>query len=200
MHLEEDMQTIRVFIAVELPPDLRDALGRAQRTLQAVDAGAARSVKWADPASVHLTLKFLGETPAAKLEAIGAAMQQAVAGRHALVLSLGAPGCFPTSRQPRVLWIGVTGEVDALSQLQAAVEATVSPLGFPTETRRFSPHLTLGRVRDGAAPDAAARLGAAIRSLKPIAVSFVVTGISLMRSDLQPAGAVYTRLMEAALT
>jgi len=194
------METIRTFIAVELPADVREALGKAEAMLQTADPGAARSVKWVAPASIHLTLKFLGDTPVATLEAIRAALEQAVAGKHHLSLHLGKAGCFPNARQPRVLWIGVEGETDGLARLQAAVETTVSPLGFPTESRGFSPHLTLGRVRDDASPDARQRLGAAIQSLRPPLVSFMATGVSLMRSDLRPSGAVYTQLAEAELS
>jgi 2'-5' RNA ligase len=98
-----------------------------------------------------------------------------------------------------VLWAGLQGDLASLQALQAAVEKTVSPLGFPSEERRFSPHLTVGRLRDDASPEARAYLGSAIQALHLAPAAFTVRGISLMRSDLQPQGAVYTRLYEARL-
>lgn len=193
------METIRTFIAIELPQDVRQALAQAQSALRSASGEAERWVKWVQPGSIHLTLKFLGETPSSRLEAIGQAMATAVQGRCPFPLRLGQAGCFPNARQPRVLWIGLAGEMESLHSLQAAVEATVAPLGFPTESRRFAPHLTLGRLRDDASPEARRRLGAAIESLHAPDISFVADSISLMRSDLRPTGAVYTCLAEIPL-
>jgi len=193
------MDSVRTFIAIELPPPVRDALAQAQATLRAADAAAARSVKWVDPPSIHLTLKFLGDTPVERLDAIGAALAGAVASGASFTLSLARAGCFPTPRQPRVLWVGLGGDLAALSAVQTAVERAIAPLGFPTETRPFSPHLTLGRVRDDALSGARQSLGMAVTSLRLPPARFAVSGVSLMRSELGPGGAVYTRLAEAAL-
>lgn len=193
------MDVVRAFVAVELPIDIRRELDRAQRVLQATAAGAARSVRWVDCDGIHLTLKFLGDTPLSGIDAIRSALQQASTASRPFTLQLGEAGCFPNPRQPRVLWIGVSGEVDAARTLQGAVERTVSPLGFPSESRSFSPHLTLGRVRDEAAPDARQKLGAAVLSLHPAPLSFAVSSVSLMRSDLRREGAVYSELAVVAL-
>jgi 2'-5' RNA ligase len=193
------MEILRLFVAIELPPDVRSALAETQLALQRSDPAAARLVKWVDVSSIHLTLKFLGDAPDTSLGALRSALARAAAGRPSLVLSLGQAGCFPNARQPRVLWVGVAGENERLASLQQAVEAQIAPLGFPTESRRFSPHLTLGRVRDDADAAARQRLGSALQSARVAPASFVASSISLMRSELRPSGAVYTRLAEAAL-
>ena len=191
------MDTLRSFIALELPSDVKEALGKTQKALQAYDQAASAVVKWVAPDSIHLTLKFLGETPLAKVNAIEAGMAEAARGCRPLTLRLGPTGCFPNGRQPRVLWVGVLGDLDALERLQAALEKSVAPLGFPTEGRRFSAHLTLGRVRDDARPELRRRLGAAVQALHPAPATFTVSSLSLIRSDLQREGAVYTRVAEA---
>jgi RNA 2',3'-cyclic 3'-phosphodiesterase len=173
---------------------VRDSLGHAQQVLQLATGADARMVKWVAPASIHLTLKFLGDTPTSGLDAIRAALQRVAAPTPPFSLHLGHAGCFPNARQPRVVWIGMDGDLDELSALQKAIEATVSPLGFPAENRPFSPHLTLGRVRDDTDAIARQRIGAAVQSLPVPALPFSATGVSLMRSELQPGGAVYTQL------
>jgi RNA 2',3'-cyclic 3'-phosphodiesterase len=194
------MDVVRTFIAVELPPEIRQELDRAERVLQTTASSAARSIKWVDSESIHLTLKFLGDTSTGNLDAIRGALAEAGATSTPFALKLGQAGCFPNARQPRVLWIGVSGDLDALLGLQEAVERTVSPLGFPGEGRRFSPHLTLGRLRDDAAPDVRQHLAAAIQSLHPAALEFHVNAVRLMRSDLRPDGAIYTELAAVPLS
>jgi 2'-5' RNA ligase len=193
------MDILRTFIAIELPAEIHDALAAAISALRTTDTVAARSVKWVDSRSIHLTLKFLGDTPASSLEAIGCALAAAANTSHVLPLCLGRAGCFPSVRQPRVLWVGVSGDLEDLTKLQAAVERSVSPLGFPGEARPFAPHLTLGRVRDDAPTDVRQRMGAAVQALRLPALRFRAASISLMRSELRPGGAVYTRLAEAIL-
>lgn len=192
------MDTVRTFVAIELPADVLAELERAQRALQ-LKCATEGMVKWVQPAGIHLTLKFLGDTPIDRIEAIQGALAQAAASVAPFSLALAHAGCFPNSRQPRVVWIGISGAVDTLNRLQAAVEQTVSPLGFPSEQRRFSPHLTLGRVRDDTDPAKRRPLGDAISTLRTEAVSFAVSSVSLMRSDLRPDGAVYTQLASLAL-
>lgn len=193
------MDSVRAFIAIELPPPLHAALAAAQAALRGNDAAVARAVRWVDTQAIHLTLKFLGDTPAQRLDAIGSALEQAAAARSPLTLSLARAGCFPNARQPRVLWVGLGGELDGLAAMQAAIERAIAPLGFPAEARPFTPHLTLGRLRDDASPAARQQLGAAMLALRIPAASFVVASVSLMRSDLRPDGAVYTRLRAAPL-
>lgn len=193
------MDSMRAFIAIALPPETVTALGLIQRAWQASAAAAARAVKWVQPASIHLTLKFLGETHTSMAPALGLAIEQAARGRGAPTLRLAQTGCFPNTRLPRVLWVGLGGDVALLAGLQAAIEQHVSPLGFPSEQRPFSPHLTLGRVREEAAPEARQALGSAASGLNVPQTAFLAASVSLMRSDLRRDGAVYTQLAKADL-
>jgi 2'-5' RNA ligase len=185
----------RLFVAIDLGEAARRALGEAQVVCQQANL----PVRWVDPAGAHLTLKFLGETDRAQVAPIGAALR-AVAGRHwPLLLHTGAPGAFPNPRRPRVLWLGLTGALDQLAALQLDVDEALAALGFPRETRPFSPHLTLGRVREGARPPDTAILAATFAEIRDDAAPLPVESIRLMRSELGRGGARYTTLLEAPL-
>ncbi len=190
--------TWRLFIAVALPGPVISVLEEAQDALKA--AGAPRIVTWVAPANIHLTLKFLGETPITQCDAISAALSGA-AGQHGpFTLSTSALGCFPSARDPRVIWTGLGGDVDPLQHLHKSIERATARLGFPPEQRPFSPHLTLGRVRRDATRAEAERLGILIgHSAPPPSVRWSVTELSLFRSELKPSGAVYTRLHSVPL-
>ena len=191
-------EELRLFVALELPAPVLAALERIQDDLRA--DRSARAVRWTRPEGIHLTLKFLGETPAARLEAIQAGVR-AAAGEHGpLRLRAGGLGCFPNPRAPRVIWVGLGGDLDALGALQGAVEAAIAPLGFPTERRPFSPHLTLGRVRQDASPADVRALGALVeRTAIGTIGEWQAAAVSLMRSELGRDGARYTCLLSAPL-
>jgi 2'-5' RNA ligase len=196
--MPSQIEVQRLFIAIELPDQVRLALWRIQARLKQADRETI--IRWTNPDGVHLTLKFLGETPATQEAAICRALHEAAQGHASFALELAGPGCFPNTRRPRVVWAGVSGALDALNALRDAVERTVAPLGFPTDTRPFSPHLTLGRARQGASSAALAALGAHIDrggTFEP--VGWQVTGLSLMRSDLRPTGAVYRQVAHIPL-
>ncbi len=189
---------LRLFIAIELPADVREALAGLQKQFQTGDRD--RVVRWTALDSIHLTLKFLGETPADRRPAIEAALLEAVADHAPLSLTLQGAGCFPDLQHPRIVWAGISGDLEPLHAVRSAIEQTVSPLGYPTDDREFSPHLTIGRTRQDAPRLALSALGDQVRKAdtRPLA-SWRVEGISLMRSDLKPSGAVYTQLLHAAL-
>ena len=190
---------VRTFVAVELPEVVRAELGRSQREMQrlarARNLPIGSSLKWVAPEGIHLTLKFLGEVPEAMVEPIAEAVQVATAGRPALNLELSGRGAFPSARSPRVLWVGLAGDLAALADLQRVVEQELGRLGFAPENRAFSPHLTLARVREQAAPverRAVAELLTLPQSL--ITVRFIAGQVSLMKSELRPSGARYEAL------
>jgi len=193
------MSTIRTFIAIELDEELGANLRRLQGLLR--EQMAPRSVRWVRPEGIHLTLKFLGDTPDEKVAAIQAALAQAAASIAPFRFTVGGLGCFPSSRRPRVVWVGLEEPTGALAALRNAVEAHVAPLGFPTEKRPFHPHLTLGRVQRSATKSEVREIGevvatAAIGTIDEMAVNAAF----YIKSDLRPSGAVYTKLYEAELT
>ncbi|MCS7282551.1 MAG: RNA 2',3'-cyclic phosphodiesterase [Anaerolineae bacterium] len=192
------MESIRTFIAIVLPEPLIRQLAQVQQQLE--KKAPPGSVRWVNPEGIHLTLKFLGDTPAAKLDAIRAALA-AVASRSApCAFTVGGLGCFPNARRPRVIWVGVQAIGGELAALQRAVEAAMKPLGFPPEGREFTPHLTLGRVRDRVPPTDLSRLSALISSTEVGTLGEVTARcFALIRSDLKPTGAEYTPLAEFPL-
>lgn len=191
-------EILRTFIAIELDEPLLIAIGSVQSKLKRQTPPG--SVKWVAPSGIHLTLKFLGDTPAGRVPEIVAALERACAGVQPFEFSVEGRGCFPNFRRPRVIWVAVREKGGALARLHAAVERHVAPLGWPTEERGFSPHLTLGRVNRNLNPDMVTAAGAAAEKLvvEQIGVQSV-TAVHLIKSDLRPTGAVYTTLARVPL-
>jgi 2'-5' RNA ligase len=188
----------RLFIAVELPPAVLSQLREIQDTLK--KRTPPGTVRWVNPEGIHLTLKFLGDVPVIKRDSIEKALANAVQGHAPFGLAAAGLGCFPNVRRPRVAWVGIHDHAEALVALRNAVETFIAPLGYPTENRPFDPHLTLGRVRREAQQSDIQKLGELIAStLTPDPQRWQVTGVSLIRSELKPTGAVYTRLHHAPL-
>jgi 2'-5' RNA ligase len=179
---------IRSFIAIDLPEATRHGLAAVQEQLKQSGAG----VRWVKPGSIHLTLKFLGNIHPAQVEDIALAVAQEVRDQPPITLGAAGLGAFPSRRKPRVIWIGMEGEVQRLNGIQARVENALEPLGFVREKRPFQPHLTIGRVKDRrklqALIDAMATL-----DMEPFN-SFDADEIILYKSDLRPTGAIYTKL------
>jgi 2'-5' RNA ligase len=191
-------ESLRTFIAIELDESLRRALQSLQNRLKRQTPPG--SVKWVAPEGIHLTLKFLGDTPAARVSEIVAAMRTACTGHGAFDLVVEGRGCFPNFRRPRVVWVAVRDRSQTIGSLQAAIEREVAPLGWPTEERAFTPHLTLGRVSKTADPRAITAVGQAVEQsvVEEIGAQRVST-VHLIRSDLRPTGAIYTSLAAVAL-
>lgn len=182
---------LRLFVAVELGEAALAALASLQEDLR---RQGLEGLRWVRPEGVHLTLKFLGETPAERLPAIEAALGRAVAGVLPHVLRLDGLGTFGSRRSPRVLWVGLQGDLEELGRLQQQVESALAQAGFPKEDRRFSPHLTLARVRPETAGALSERIARALAAAQPPEATIAVREVSLMRSTLGPGGAVYDRL------
>jgi len=192
------MEQIRTFVAIELDDALKAGLRQVQEQLKS--ANVSRIGRWVSPDSVHLTFKFLGNVPVGRVEEIAQAIKRACASFAPFSISLAAAGCFPNARRPRVIWVGIGGDVEPLKRLQRSVDSELSNIGFAVEKRRFHPHLTLARIRDRARPREREAMGELISTAKlDASVSMTVREISLMRSDLQPSGAVYTCLAAIAL-
>jgi RNA 2',3'-cyclic 3'-phosphodiesterase len=185
------METYRLFIAVEVSPEVKAELATAQGRLR---RGGA-PVKWVAPEALHMTLHFLGETDVALLPQLGAALSEALAGATAIRPRLVGAGAFPNLRRPNVIWAGIDGATAALERIQAATGTALEALGLPREIRPFRAHLTLGRVRREATPAQLEQLGEAVRSLPPFApLSWDVDRVVLFRSELRPAGPIYSEI------
>lgn len=185
------MEEIRAFIAIELPADIREGLDQVIARLNS----SQPDVKWVDPNSIHLTLKFLGYVAPDRVAEITKAITDAAAGIPPFSLEITGLGVFPGLNRIRVVWVGVEDETDKLLQLQKRLETNLEILGFPPEERDFTPHLTLARVRDTASPAEREELGRLIAATKVLSIgTFTAKSVSLMRSQLARTGAVYTKM------
>ena len=176
---------IRTFICIEIPESIKSRIDRLQDALRQIEA----QVSWTRPSNIHLTLKFLGGVAPARIEAIGKALELAANGIAPLEVEIGGVGCFPSARNPRVFWVGVSHVTDQLRQLYANIEDQLAREGFAREKRKFSPHLTIGRVR---APHNSNRVAEALTASDFESDRFIAKEVILMRSDLNPAGSIYT--------
>jgi len=195
--MSQGSEEIRSFIAIELPEEAKKGLARLRKELERDEH---RFVKWVDPGGIHLTLKFLGNIPSKRVAEITEAIEKAVQGISPFHLEISGLGAFPSVRQARVFWVGVGGELDKLSRLQQNIDSALAALGFAKEERPFVPHLTLARIREGASPPERRSFGELVGSTifedkYPVAVE----AIRLMRSQLTPAGAIYTCLLVVGL-
>lgn len=183
---------LRAFVAIDVPDgvraELRDLLGRFD------NAGA--DVRWTRPENFHLTLRFLGDAPAEKLDAFSASLERHCAAGKTFRIRFGGVGAFPSIDRPRVIWAGVTEGVEPLASLAAGVDTLARKAGFAGEDRPFAGHLTLGRVRSGRNLP---RLFRAIRSVSFESTPFEVESLRLYRSDLSSDGPIYTLLESFAL-
>jgi 2'-5' RNA ligase len=176
---------VRLFIALNLDPPMREALWAATAPLRELDV----PVKWVRGEGIHVTLKFLGDVAEERGAELGAAVTRAAAGARALSLALGGFGVFPDFRRPHVVWAGIAPD-PGLEILQHRLEQEFATLGFPIEARPFRPHVTLGRAARDARPRDFAGFEAALDKLQ-FADTALVSAVDLMQSTLQSGGAVY---------
>lgn len=193
------MEMQRLFIAITLPDDLRKALSVARRQLQR--KLTAYPLRWAPIENMHLTLKFLGDTDPARIDAIVKNLNRVAARHRAFSLAVGGLGVFPDAKRPRVLWVGVRDDDRRLLHLAADVDRALAKSGWQREKRPFSGHLTLARVKKMARNSERRALGehvATLRGYEKLGV-LPVTALHLIRSQLQPNGAIYTDLARISL-
>jgi 2'-5' RNA ligase len=191
------MEQVRSFIAIELPDELKLELSQLVAKLK---SGEQSWVKWVDPYNIHLTLKFLGNVAVDMLDDITGALEKAAQGIAPFHLEVKELGVFPNLRRVQVAWVGISGEVDKLAQLQQHIESNLAPLGFAPESRPFVPHLTLARLRDQALLAERQRFGQLITGTRFEAANAIkVNALSLMRSQLTREGAIYSRISSVGL-
>jgi 2'-5' RNA ligase len=192
------MEQIRAFVAIELSENLRRELGRIQGSLKS--KGVADHVRWVKPEGIHLTLKFLGNVPASTITEIVHAVTQGSEGVKPFTISFSGLGCFPSSSRPNVIWVGPEDDTGTLARLQTAIEDSLSVLGYPKEKRSYTPHLTLGRVARDLAASERRRLGDMIAEQNVGSLGEMqVSDVCLIKSELSPSGARYTRLAAVTL-
>ncbi len=191
------MSLLRTFIAIEIPPDIQDAISEQTATLRRVLARPL--VRWVPVRNIHLTLKFLGDVSPANIELLCQMLLTETAQHPPFDIEIGNLGVFPDRKRPRVLWIGVQAP-EALHALQRGIEAAAALLGYEPERRPFSPHLTIGRVNQRLTGEERQRVREALGNTHVGSLGrAVVEAVHLFRSDLKPGGAVYTPLFSAAL-
>ncbi len=187
----------RLFVALEPPDPVRRRLAAAAAALRRAAGRAEADVRWVATDNLHLTLQFLGAVPEERVSAVAGALTEAAAGARPLSLEVTGAGGFPSARRPRVVWLGLGGDVPALSALVEDVGRRLAALGFPPEARPFSPHLTVGRARD---PRGAPGLGGALAArAQADGFAWRATELVLFESHLSPRGPRYEAILRAPL-
>ena len=191
------MDLVRSFIAFELPAGLKADLGELQRLLK---NNRYDWIKWVNPDSIHLTLKFLGDITTDKIDEIMMAIQESIGGIPPFVIQVKGLGVFPNLKRIQVVWVGLAGDLGYLKILQENIENNLAILGYPAEGREFTPHLTLGRVRFAIPPVEQQKFVELLNNTNFASVHEIkVDSVNLMKSLLTPQGAIYTRIGSAAL-
>lgn len=185
--------TIRTFIAFKLPGKIVLSIRNVQERLKSFGL----KIRWVKPENIHLTLKFLGDIRRSDTEKVGEAMSETAEQYEPISLTAKGIGAFPGIRRPRIIWVGISGQLNTLLELQKTLDDNLETMGFPKEKRPFKGHLTLGRVKGGIEPK---RFHTALRDVGGFeSESFVADTIILYKSELKPAGAVYTNLYDISL-
>jgi 2'-5' RNA ligase len=191
------MTVIRSFIALEIPALIQRRIGEVSAQLER--RVPAHSVRWVSPSLIHLTLIFLGDVSVHNLDTLARELKTECDHHGPIEFSVGGLGAFPSASRPRVIWTGIESP-PSLAALHAGLQQRLERLGYRSEERAFSPHLTLGRIHKQASPHEVHLVGQAVQAQQ---VGFLGTvsanEVLLMRSDLHPAGPVYSKLVSAPL-
>jgi 2'-5' RNA ligase len=191
------MNQIRTFIALDFPLSILDSIEQQTKRLRQTLGNDV--IRWVLTHNLHLTLKFLGNIPVSHLEFLKQMLAQATDSITQFDLQIGGVGSFPNSNRPRVLWVGIHAPA-ALSNLQKAIEKGAKRLGYEKEERPFSPHLTLGRVRQGLDGKDLQKIRNALSSIQLGKIGIArVDSVHIYKSDLNSEGSVYTKLFSTPL-
>jgi 2'-5' RNA ligase len=196
--VQPDRATRRLFVALEPTDVVRRRIRAAGDEIRRASGRAADEIRWVAPENVHLTLQFLGAVPEERVASVaGAVAEAARSAPGPLSLEVRGAGGFPNARRPRVVWLGVDGDLASLRSLAADLGRRLAPLGFPPEDRPFTAHLTLGRAREGRGNPGIA--GALAGAREEEAIAWRATEVVLFESHLSPKGARYEAVARAPL-
>jgi 2'-5' RNA ligase len=189
MSVLTDEKKIRSFLALDPPEEVLGEIAAIQDRLRKLIQG---DMRWVRPEGIHLTLKFFGDISGADVANIATVVGKAAEKEAPFSLAIGGAGVFPDLHRPRVLWLGMSGDVERLRVFQKAIEQALFRIGFPREERPFRPHLTLGRIRNAKGLTGLTRM--LEMGAECTAGRFITSGLGLIQSELTPMGAIYTRL------
>ena len=185
--------SIRTFIALELPPTVISLLHTVQQELKQLKIRA----RWVRGENIHLTLKFIGDINPGDVDTLSAAMAGAAKGFSPVILAVRGIGVFPSIKRPRVVWVGLGGDIRSLLELQSRLVDELAEAGVARDKRSFKAHLTLGRIKQPPGPDLIRQMIAEHATLS--SDEFTCDQVILFKSDLKPSGAVYTKLKQTNL-
>ena len=193
----EYMSLLRAFIAADISKAIQqviqDKIEELRRTI------GNTPVRWTPSQNIHLTLKFLGDISPTNVDDLIQLLRAEADICSPFDIHINRLGCFPSSKRPRVLYIGIQSPAE-LETLQRKIEVTTARYGSKSESRSFSPHLTIGRIRQNATPADQQKIRKALEVIKIDSPGTIrVDSIHLYKSELKPSGAVYTKLFTAPL-
>jgi 2'-5' RNA ligase len=192
------MGLLRAFIAIEIPPNIQAAIEKQTARLR--QALGNETVRWIPAQNMHLTLKFLGDIASSHVDFLKQLLTREATLHSQFDLQIGGLGSYPTSRRPRILWVGLHIPAELVA-LQKSIETGTTRLGYEQEERDFAPHLTIGRVRQNASPADLPKIRAAMDNIQLGNIGTArVDSVHLFKSELQPNGSVYTKLFSAPLS
>jgi len=178
---------LRTFISVTLPKKIVSVSEMLQTTI----IHKKDNIKWANPGNIHLTLKFLGHTPFEAADEINEVLKDLVSKHSGMELNINGTGCFPKIERPRVLWLGIDGNIAQLQDFVTELNIKLEKLGFPLEEDEFIPHITLARIKypPKDTPDITNFINTSYEPIK-----FNINRIRFMSSELFPNGPIYSIL------
>ena len=190
------MSLLRTFIAVDIPPIIQQAIWRHVENLR---KSIGDCVRWVPVHNIHLTLKFIGDISTANVDLLTQMLRAEADSCPSFDIAVGGLGSFPNSRRARVLFIGIQAPAE-LEALQHGIESACARLGYESDPRPFSPHLTIGRVRDHLTSSDQQNLRKTLDETKIDSLGIArVDSVHLYKSELKPGGSVYTKLFSAPL-
>ncbi|MFT3893654.1 MAG: RNA 2',3'-cyclic phosphodiesterase [Anaerolineales bacterium] len=185
---------MRAFIAVEIPHEIQQAIYKAISNFRQATGSL---IRWVPPENMHLTLKFLGDVSASNVEMLTQMLRAEADSSHCFDIRVGGLGSFPSLRRPRVIYIGIQAPA-GLEALHHGVESASRRLGYESEERAFSPHLTIGRVKQDASASDQQKIRLALENIHIDSLGTArVDSVHLFKSELKPSGSVYTKLFSA---